>query len=362
MSLKCGIVGMPNVGKSTLFNALTKAGVEANNFPFCTIEPNSRMVPLPDLRLHQLAGIVQPKRILPAIMNFVDIAGLVQGASKGEGLGNQFLSYIRDTSAIIHVVRCFEDENILHINNKVDPADDIETIQTELVLSDLHTCQRALQKIQKKSNRISPVEKEQVLLEKCLSHLSHIGMLRSLDMSTEDKSIVRSLNFLTLKPTMYVANVNEGVFKNNAYLDTVYKIAKSEKAVVVTICAVVESDLAQMDKIERQEFMTSLGMKTTGLNRIAQESYDLLKLQTYFTAGIKEVRAWTILAGSTAPQAAGKIHSDFERGFIRAQVISFDDFISCKGNKGAKESGKMRLEGKSYIVQDGDVINFLFNT
>ncbi|VFP87765.1 redox-regulated ATPase YchF [Candidatus Erwinia haradaeae] len=361
MGLKCGIIGMPNVGKSTVFNALTRAGIEANNFPFCTIEAHSRVVPLVDLRLSQLAEVVQPQRILPASMNFVDIAGLVQGASKGEGLGNKFLNHIRETEAIIHVVRCFEDENIIHVNNKVDPVDDIETIQTELVLSDLDTCQRALQRVKKKSHKMEHAKLEQVILEKCLSHLSQIGMLRLLDISIEDQAIIRSLNFLTLKPTMYLANVNEDASSNNLYLDSVYKIASSEKSIAVTICATVESDLAQMEHIERQEFMTALGMEQTGLNRVIQAGYNLLNLQTYFTAGIKEVRAWTIPVGSTAPQAAGKIHTDFEKGFIRAQVISFDDFISYKGDKGAKDAGKMRLEGKSYIVQDGDIIHFLFN-
>ncbi|NJD00801.1 redox-regulated ATPase YchF [Candidatus Erwinia dacicola] len=362
MGFKCGIVGLPNVGKSTLFNALTKAGIEAANFPFCTIEPNTGVVPMPDSRLDQLAAIVKPRRIQPTTMEFVDIAGLVKGASKGEGLGNQFLTNIRETEAIGHVVRCFENDNIIHVNNKVDPADDIETINTELALSDLDICERALQRMQRKAmGGDKDAKAEQVVLEKCLPHLEKADMLRALDLSDGDKAVVRYLNFLTLKPTMYIANVNEDSFENNPYLDIVRAIAEKEGSVVVPVCAAVESDIAELEDGDREEFMTELGIKEPGLNRVIRAGYSLLNLQTYFTAGVKQVRAWTIPVGATAPQAAGKIHTDFEKGFIRAQTIAFDDYIACKGEQGAKETGKIRSEGKDYIVKDGDVMNFLFN-
>jgi len=362
MSLKCGIVGLPNVGKSTLFNALTKAGIAAENYPFCTIEPNVGVVEVPDPRLGKLAEIVKPERVLPATVEFVDIAGLVAGASKGEGLGNQFLANIRETDAITHVVRCFEDDNVIHVAGKVDPLSDIEVINTELALADLATVEKAVARYVKPA-RAGDKEAQRLVavLEKAQAVLDQAKAVRTLDLAPEEWDALRPFCLITAKPTMYVANVREDGFENNPHLDAVREYAKTTGSPVVAVCAAIEAEIADLDDADKAEFLADLGMEEPGLDRVIRAGFKLLGLQTYFTAGVKEVRAWTIHVGDTAPKAAGVIHTDFERGFIRAQTIAYDDYIQFKGETGAKEAGKMRAEGKEYVVHDGDVMNFLFN-
>ena len=363
MGIKCGIVGLPNVGKSTLFNALTQAGIDAENFPFCTIEPNAGVVPIPDPRQQAISALVQPEKEIAATMEFVDIAGLVAGASKGEGLGNQFLANIRETDAIAHVVRCFEDDNVVHVANRVDPLADIETINTELALADLESCEKQLSRVTRtaKSGDKEAVALKNLLEQKLLPQLNEAQPIRALKLDEHEQTRVQTLHLLTSKPTLYVANVAEDGFADNPHLEAVQELADNEGAQLVAICNKLESEIIELEDDEKQEFLAEMGMTEPGLNRVIRAGYRLLNLQTYFTAGPKEVRAWTVRVGSSAPEAAGVIHTDFQKGFIRAEVIGYDDFIAHKGEQGAKDAGRWRLEGKEYVVADGDVIHFRFN-
>ncbi len=362
MGFRCGIVGLPNVGKSTLFNALTRAGIQAENYPFCTIDPNVGVVPVPDPRLERIAGIVRPEKVVPAVMEFVDIAGLVEGASKGEGLGNRFLAHIREVDAVAHVVRCFEDPNVVHVAGRVDPARDIEVIATELALADLETVERAVARVEKQARSGDKEAKARLAVYERLRAALDAGRpARTVELSEEERPVARELHLLTAKPVLYVANVAEDGFEGNPHLETVRRIAADEGAEVVPVCAAVEAGLADLTDAERAELLRELGLEEPGLHRLIRAGYRLLGLRTFFTAGPKEVRAWTIRAGATAPEAAGRIHTDFQRGFIRAEVVSYEDFVACGGEQGAREQGRLRLEGKDYVVQDGDVIHFRFN-